>query len=255
MLLEAIEPEVLNGNATGGLVIICEHASNHIPSALKNLGLDEKYLNEHIAIDIGAEAVTRAMAEMMGVTAIIARVSRLVIDCNREADHETLVPETSDQVFIPGNADLTPEAIATRRLAYYEPFHQACDNVIEQQIEKGEIPLVIGMHSFTDIMNGFVRPWQIGFLWNKDPRLAEAMMGLMERETDLTIGNNEPYSGKDLYYTMNRHGMVHGLPQTTIEIRQDLLNKSSMVMEWAALLADMLDECMQRSDVRAIRHY
>jgi predicted N-formylglutamate amidohydrolase len=178
-----------------------------------------------------------------------------VIDCNREGNHETLVPEASDNVFIPGNAGLTSDAIATRRQAYYEPFHQACDSIIEGQLSEGEIPLVIGMHSFTNIMNGYVRPWQIGFLWNNDPRLAEAMMGLMERETDLTIGNNEPYSGKDLYYTMNRHGMAHGLPQTTIEIRQDLLRKPAMVMEWAALLADTLDECMRRSDVKAIRHY
>jgi predicted N-formylglutamate amidohydrolase len=255
MLLETIEPEILNADATGGLVIICEHASNHIPPVFKNLGLDQKHLEEHIAVDIGAEAVTRAMAEMMGVTAIIARVSRLVIDCNREVDHETLVPAASDKIFIPGNTGLTPEAIATRRQAYYEPFHQACDQIIKGQLKAGEIPLVIGMHSFTNVMNGFVRPWQIGFLWNKDPRLAEAMMGLMERETDLTIGNNEPYSGKDLYYTMNRHGTAHGLPQTTIEIRQDLLKKPAMIREWAALLADTLDECMHRDDVKAIRHY
>jgi len=255
MLLETVEPEIINADAREGLVIICEHASNHIPVALNGLGLDPKYLEEHIAIDLGAEAITRAMCEMMGVTAVIARVSRLVIDCNREPDHATLIPAVSDKIEIPGNQSLDEAHIAVRRQAYYEPFHNACDRVIGAQLEDGATPIVVGMHSFTHIMNGKLRPWQIGFLYDRDPRLAQAMMGLMERETDLRVGDNEPYSGKDLFYTMGRHGAVHGLPQTTIEVRQDLLKTPHMVMEWAALLADCLDECMGRDDLVNVKHY
>ena len=88
MLLETIEPEIINPDAREGLIIVCEHASNHIPAPLGNLGLDPKHLGEHIALDIGAEDVTRAMCEMMGVTAIVSNVSRLVIDCNREPCRE-----------------------------------------------------------------------------------------------------------------------------------------------------------------------
>ncbi|MCK0068369.1 N-formylglutamate amidohydrolase [Kordiimonas laminariae] len=249
MTVAAYAPEIINPDATENLVILCEHASNHIPADLNNLGLPAEELKRHIAWDIGAEAVTRKMCEMMGVSAVVAKASRLVLDANREPDHNTLIPLESDGTLIPGNQNLSVEDIQNRKEAFYDPFHQAADAVIERHLEAGVNPIVIGMHSFTPHMDSFDRPWQIGFLWNKDQRLAQAMIGLLERETDLTIGDNEPYSGQDLYYTMQRHGADRGLPQTTIEIRQDLLADDNMVTQWAALLAECLDECMGRADL------
>lgn len=250
-----LEPIIINPDVRSGVIILCEHASNHVPEAYAKLGLSDEDLQKHIAWDIGAEKVTRKMCEMMGVSAVLSPVSRLLIDKNREPDHQTLVPPVSDDIVIPANRDLTAKAIAARKQAYYDPFHGACDELIEAHLEEGIVPIIVGMHSFTPVMNDEDRPWQIGFLWNKDPRLAQAMIGLIERETDLTVGDNQPYSGKDLYYTMQRHGAERGLPQTTIEIRQDLLADEKMVLQWAALLADVLDECMQRPDIVAVKHY
>ncbi|NVJ99837.1 MAG: N-formylglutamate amidohydrolase [Alphaproteobacteria bacterium] len=250
-----VQPEILNPDAREGLIILCDHATNHIPAGFEQLGLPDDVLAQHVAYDIGAEAVTRKMCELMGVSAVLAPVSRLLIDCNREPDSPTLVPAISDGISIPGNGDLSAGAIRARMDAYYTPFHDACAHLVEAHLDAGVVPLVVGMHSFTDEMGGEKRPWHAGFLWNKDPRLAQAMIGLMERETDLVIGDNLPYSGKDLYHTMERHGAAHGLPQTTIEIRQDLLAKQSMTDEWAALMADLLDECMQRDDIARIEHF
>jgi len=250
-----VQPEVINGDATASLVILCEHASNHIPEAYQNLGLSDEDLDKHIAWDIGAAEVTRKMSEMMEVPAVLGTVSRLLIDPNREPDHPTLVPSESDEIIIPANADMTPQSLAARRASIYDPFHLAADTLIDRHLDEGIVPLVVGMHSFTPSMGGEERPWQIGFLWNKDPRLAQALIGLVERETDLTVGDNQPYSGRELYYTMERHGAARGLPQTTIEIRQDLLLDSSMTQQWAALMADLLDECMQRADLAKVQHY
>jgi len=255
MIETPLLPELLNGDATAGLVVLCEHASNHIPEAYQQLGLTDDDLASHIAWDIGAADVTRRMCDMMKVSGVLASASRLLIDPNRGADHPTLVPLVSDKTSVPANRDLTPAAIALRKATVYDPFHRAADQVIERHLAEGTTPLIVGMHSFTPEMNGEVRPWQIGFLWDKDPRLAQAMIGLIERETDLTVGQNQPYSGHDLYYSMQRHGAARGLPQTTIEIRQDLLADPSMVQQWAALLADLLDECMSRSDLSAIKHF
>ncbi len=250
-----VQPEILNGDATAPLIILCEHASNHIPANYHKLGLSSDDLTKHIAWDIGAGEVTRKMSEMMGVPAVLGSVSRLIIDPNREPDHPTLVPTISDGIVIPANADLPQAAIAARRSSIYDPFHSAAEALIKRHLAEGIVPLVVGMHSFTPEMNGVQRPWQVGFLWNKDPRLAQAMIGLLERETDLTIGDNQPYSGRDLYYTMQCHGAAHGLAQTTVEIRQDLLLDATMILQWAALLADVLDECMERPDLSEIRHY
>lgn len=255
MTASPVQPEILNPTARKGLIILCDHATNHIPDGYENLGLTEDVLGQHVAYDIGAAAVTRKMCELMGVSAVLAPVSRLLIDCNREPDSPTLVPAISDGITIPANVDLPPSALQARKDAYYTPFHDACASLVEAHLDEGVVPLVVGMHSFTHEMGGEKRPWHAGFLWNRDPRLAQAMIGLMERETDLVIGDNLPYSGKDLYYTMERHGAAHGLPQTTIEIRQDLLMKPSMTDEWAALMADILDECMLRDDIARIEFF
>ena len=244
-----LEPEILHGDRREGLILVCDHATNFVPAYLDGLGLDAKKLSQHIAVDIGAADLTRKMAEMMQVPAVLAPVSRLVIDCNRAPDSGTLVPAVSDGTDIPGNIGLDTIDIALRKRAYYDPFHAALENMIQAHKTAGQVPLVVALHSFTPVMNGVKRPWEIGFLWDDDPRLAQAMIGLMERETDLTIGDNEPYSGKDLYYTMNRHGADHGFAQTTVEIRQDLLKTDGIVKQWAALLADLLDECMERPDL------
>lgn len=255
MTTSPVQPEILNPDARTGLIILCDHATNHIPEGFDKLGLENAHLEDHIAYDLGAEAVTRKMCSMMGGAAVLAPVSRLLIDCNREPDHPTLVPAVSDGIAIPANQDLSPRAIEARKASYYYPFHDACAALVESHLDEGIVPLVVGMHTFTPEMAGEKRPWHAGFLWNKDPRLAQAMIGLMERETDLVIGDNLPYSGQDLYYTMERHGAAHGLPQTTIEIRQDLLAKQSMVDEWAALMADLLDECMQRDDIASRQYF
>ena len=39
------------------------------------------------------------------------------------------------------------------------------------------------------------------------------------------------------------------------EIRQDLLKTPQMIQEWAALLCDVLDELLDRDDVREIKHF
>ncbi|MFC3052679.1 N-formylglutamate amidohydrolase [Kordiimonas pumila] len=251
----SLASEILNPNVIGDVIILCDHATNHIPENYQNLGLGQADLERHIAWDIGAAEVTRKICSMMGVAGVLAPVSRLLIDCNREPDHATLIPPQSDGTIIPANRDLPESAVAARKKAYYVPFHMACADLVEKHLNAGKTPIIIGMHSFTPVMKDEGRPWHIGFLWNKDPRLAQAMIGLLERETDLIVGDNLPYSGKDLYYTMQRHGADNGLPQTTIEIRQDLLADDKMTSEWAALLADVLDECTERHDIMSIQYY
>ncbi|GHF20027.1 N-formylglutamate amidohydrolase [Kordiimonas sediminis] len=250
-----LAPEVINKDARTGLILVCDHASNFVPENLNGLGLDPKHLEDHIAIDIGCAEMTRKMAEMMGVAAVLAPVSRLVIDCNRDPLSTTMVPTVSDGIIIPGNHGLDSIDIAIRKRAYYDPFHSTIEELIAAHLAAGQIPIVAALHSFTPEMNGQERPWGAGLLWNRDPRLAQALIGLLERETDLVIGDNEPYSGQDLYYTMQRHGADHGLPQATIEIRQDLLSNDAQITEWSALMADLLDECMAREDIVQIKHY
>lgn len=239
-------PDIVNANGRGRVLVLCDHASNHIPEDLAGLGLSPRHLHDHIAYDIGAAAVSRRLSELMDTPAVLATVSRLVVDLNRDPDNQDPVPAQSDGIAIPGNRHLSDKARAERLAHYFEPYHQACDRQITAMMARGAAPLVIGVHSFTPVMAGRARPWEIGFLYDRDPRLFYAFKDLLSTRWRFTVGNNEPYSGNELYYTMRRHGERHGHLQVVVEIRQDQIRTEAGQNRWAEILAKCLNQIVAR---------
>jgi len=238
--------ECLRPAGEAPLLILCDHASNRIPAELGDLGVPRDALDSHIAIDIGAAETARRLSDRLDAPAVLATVSRLVVDLNRNPETQDPIPASSDGVAIPGNRDLSDEQRQARLAAYFHPYHAACESRLRAMIARGLRPIVVGLHSFTPVMNGERRPWEIGFLYDRDPRLFEAMRPMLERRWGFTVGDNEPYSGAELYYTMKRHGEAHGLMQATIEIRQDLIAKPDGQARWAGILADCLKELIDK---------
>jgi len=244
--------EVLNATGTANILLICEHASNHIPPEYKNLGLNEELLNRHIAWDIGMAQLTRKLSARLNAPAIMATFSRLLIDPNREEDHESLIPHVSDEIPIPGNQMLSRAEIDIRKEQFYHIFHDRADELVRDKLQTGHLPLICGMHSFTPFMNGQNRPWQAAMLWNKDPRLAKALINRLTAR-GYTVGDNQPYSGRDLFYTMNRHGNDHGAPHVTIEIRQDEVSSVKGIDLWTDILANDLTDITQDNQIRTLK--
>ena len=110
-------------SAEPGLILICDHASNALPQDRAGLGLDPPQLASHIAYDIGAAVVTRALAARFGAAAVLARWSRLLIDLNRGEDDPTLVMKLSDGAIIAGNRAAGAAEIARRVALYHAPYH------------------------------------------------------------------------------------------------------------------------------------
>lgn len=244
--LSAEHPEVINADGGGPVLVICDHASNRVPAPLGDLGLSERQLADHIAWDIGAEAMTRALARRLNAPAVIATVSRLVVDLNREPTSPTLIPQASDGVAVPGNNGLDDRARQSRIDAYHTPFHTAVEHQLEAMLARGHRPVVVAMHSFTPTMDGAARPWEIGFLYKHDPRLAHGFMDVLSSRYAFSVGDNEPYSGHELYYTMERHGQDRGLPQTTVEIRNDEIRDAAGVARWTDIMVDCLTDLARR---------
>jgi predicted N-formylglutamate amidohydrolase len=236
----AIDPPVVEfipASSSRKLLLLCDHAGNAVPSTLHGLGLNERYFSQHIAIDIGAAEVTRDLAKRLGATAILARYSRLVIDCNRHPEAADLIPEISDGIAIPNNANLFA-AERTRRIEqFHVPFHTA----IKETTGRLEDPVIISIHSYTPMMKGVPRPWKAGILWNQDDRLARQLIDLLAAEEGMLIGDNQPYSGKKLYYTLDTHAGARGLLHAGIEIRQDLICDPEGVAQWVERLARVLE--------------
>jgi predicted N-formylglutamate amidohydrolase len=231
--------EIINEKSSSNLIFICEHASNFIPPAYDNLGLSERDLSRHIALDIGAKDLTIALAQKLSAPAINACFSRLLIDPNRALQQHGLIPEISDKTIIEGNQDLCPDKIQKRIDKYYQPFHDAAAELIDDNPHP--CPLIINIHSFTETMNGVKRPWKIGLLWNEDHRLRNLILPELSN-IGFNVGDNQPYSGKDLYFTLDHHAAPRGLPHIMFEIRQDQINTANGVQKYCGILLPIISK-------------
>jgi predicted N-formylglutamate amidohydrolase len=236
---ECISPS----QAASGLIFLCDHASAALPSGYGSLGLPAELLATHIAYDIGAATVVRALAAHFGAAAVLARWSRLLIDLNRGEDDPTLVMKLSDGSIIPGNRYAGPEEVARRLALFHAPYHEAIAAEVERSRRGVQTPVLISIHSFTPAWKGRARPWQIGILWDRDGRLAQPLMSRL-RKSGFVVGDNEPYSGALENDTLNRHGTRSGLPHVLIEIRQDLIGEDAAAREMAAKLAPVLTSAL-----------
>lgn len=257
-LLGANDPppfSLVNPDGQSSAILVCDHASQAIPEKLDDLGLEPSELERHIAWDIGAAAVTRHLAERLDAPAVLCGYSRLLIDCNRPPGDPTSIAQVSDGTFIPGNRHLSDAEAAQRMDTFFWPYHRAITETLAHLWRHGRAPALIAVHSFTPVFGGFRRPWQIGILWNRDPRLASPLLERLRAYPDLTVGDNEPYSGRQIGYTMETHAGAAGLAHVEIEIRQDLLDDEVGCAHWAELLGDVLVAVLREPQVYQVRHY
>lgn len=233
--------EILNRDGACRAVLICDHASRAVPSALDALGLDGAALSRHIAWDIGIEDVTRRLAKRLDAAAILSGYSRLVIDCNRRLGDPTSIAQESDGVVVPGNRGLGPQERAARVESCFHPYHAAISSVLDGRFRARLASALVSMHSFTPVMAGLERPWHVGILSSRDRRLAQPLLARLRAEADLRVGDNQPYSGRDERgYSIHVHGEDRGLPYALIELRQDLIDTHHGAEAWADRLAGIL---------------
>jgi predicted N-formylglutamate amidohydrolase len=249
--------EVVGPEQSAPLLIICDHASRAVPRVLDRLGLTDAELRRHIGWDIGAAEVTRRLSRLLDAPAVLAGFSRLVIDCNRGLADPSAMPEVSDGVVVPGNAGLTPPARAARVAACFDPYHAAIAGRLARFRARGVAPIVFSVHSFTPVMNGFERPWHVGILWNKDPRVPVPLIAeLAAADPRRVVGDNQPYSAREpAGYSIRTHAEAAGLPHAAVEIRQDLIDTPAGVVAWADALAAALRPILATPAIFRVEHF
>lgn len=249
-LLAADEPPPVAIHNEGGsspFLLVADHAGNLTPRALGRLGVAEADCRRHIAWDIGIAPLSRRLAEALDTTLIEQSYSRLIIDCNRAPGHATSIPEVSEATPVPGNVGLSNSHRAQRVAEIFQPYHDAIGRELDRRRQAGRPTALVSMHSFTPVFHGAARPWHAGLLYNRDARFAQALMALLQREADLVVGDNEPYSVSDeTDYTIPVHGERRGLLHIAIEIRQDLIAGEEGQNAWAARLARLLPEAYRQ---------
>lgn len=247
--------EVVNPDGRAPLLLVCDHASNRIPRALGNLGLAPAELERHIAWDIGAAALTRALARRLDAPAMLAGYSRLVVDLNRPAEAPAAIPEASDGTAVPANRALSRDAREQRLAALFRPYHSALAETLARVSVRHPAPILVAVHSFTPRMNGSDRPWHIGILWNRDGRVARRLIAALGAEPGLVVGDNLPYSGREIAYTLNTHAGAVGLAHVGLEVRQDLVAGAAGVAAWENRLVSALAGLLDNPEVRKIKRF
>jgi predicted N-formylglutamate amidohydrolase len=246
--------ETLNADGRAPILLVCDHASNRIPGALDQLGLDDAALGLHVAADIGAEAITRDLSARLDAPAVLANYSRLVIDLNRPPDHATSIVAVSDDIAIPGNRNLDTTAREKRLAALYWPYHRAIGERLAV-LRRGLPPIVLAVHTFTPRLGGEDRHWHAGILWNRDGRLARALIDGLAAPGDIVVGDNEPYSGRTLFHTLDVHTGAAGLAHAGVEIRQDLVMDAAGEREWAERLHAVLRELIGQAELHRVERH
>jgi len=241
--LEGTPAAVLhNADGKGQVLLVCEHASNRIPAALDNLGLDEAARLSHVAWDPGALAVAQEISQILDARLVASTVSRLVYDCNRPPEAPGAMPERSEVFDIPGNQNLTEAEKAARVATVYEPFRTLLAETIATSPTP---PVLVTIHSFTPVYLGKQRDVEIGILHDSDTRLADAMLDLAPKHTELNARRNDPYGPEDgVTHTLKLHALPNGLMNVMIEVRNDLIATADQQRAVGKMLAELIADAL-----------
>jgi predicted N-formylglutamate amidohydrolase len=234
-----------NRSGSSDYVLVCDHASNFIPEAYGDLGLSAEARVAHIAWDPGALGTAQEMSRLLDAPLVYPRISRLIIDCNRDHAAHDLIPAISETTRIPGNENLSEQDRKQRIELAHVPFHSAIETLVAERALAGKRSVIVSVHTYTPVYKGVSRPWEIGIIADKDRRLGDALIAALKAPGDLTVGDNEPYSPADgVYYTLTRHGESRGRACAMIEIRNTDVATPEAEKAWGQRLGKILADSL-----------
>ncbi len=218
--------EIVRGAGGSGLVLSCEHASNRVPPPWRWPAEDDWLVASHWAWDPGAANITRSLASRLGIPAVLASFSRLLVDPNRRADHPTLFRDVADGRQVHLNEALSSEERSERMDALYHPYHQALGELVRDNAGAN----LLSVHSFTRVYEGGPpREMEIGVLFDHCEELARRL-GQALADDGWVVALNEPYTGRGgMMYSVDHHARCYGRSALELEVRQDLATDPAVV--------------------------
>lgn len=237
--------EVDGAERQGRWLVTCDHASNAVPDWVNggDLGMPPEDMKRHIAYDVGAAGVSKALAKLLDSPAILSCYSRMVLDPNRGADDPTLLRKLYDGSIIPANRSADRAEFDKRMAKLYHPYHDE----LEALAQKRDDTVICAVHSFTPQLRGrSKRPWEIGVLYARDDRLALPFMEEC-RAARWCVGDNEPYNGDLPGDSIDQHALKQGRLNVLIEVRNDLIETKENQVFWAEQLAPMLQRALTKT--------
>jgi len=235
---------IINPDGASSVVLMCEHASHHIPSVFNGMGMSQVDRLSHAAWDPRALKVAQRLSTHRNASLITRQVSRLVCDCNRPPEAEDGMPALSEVIEVPGNRDLSGSERRSSSDRFYRPFNAALKSLIEGKIT----PIIWTVHSFTPIYNGQKRAVEIGVLHDEDTRLADATLKVADTHISQKVMRNQPYGPEyGVNHTIKEHGINNSLLNVMLEIHSDLIATAQSRRDMAVMIAGWIQKALART--------
>jgi predicted N-formylglutamate amidohydrolase len=249
-LLQPEDPAVFaveRAGARSPFLITGDHAGRRIPRRLASLGLSEQELATHVAWDLGVAELGRRLSARLDAFLILHNYSRLVIDANRPPGAPDSIATLSERTRIAANEGLSAGEARQRFEEVFQPYHRRIGEELDARQARAFPSVLVSLHSFTPVYHDEVRPWHVGVLYGRDPRLGRLVGEGLRREGDLVVGDNEPYAvSADTDYTILVHGEQRCIPHVELEIRQDLLMREADLQSWTERLGGVLEGALPK---------
>jgi predicted N-formylglutamate amidohydrolase len=171
-----------------GVVLTCEHGGNRIPPRYARLFAgSSRLLASHRGHDPGALAVARALARAWAAPLLAATTTRLLVDPNRSARNPA--------VF----SALTRALPREERDALLARLHAPHWARVREALDAAASPVLhLAVHSFTPVLHGETRRYDVGLLYDPARRgeltLARRWQRCL-RGAGLRVRRNAPYRG------------------------------------------------------------
>lgn len=247
--------QIINADGTSNIMLVCEHASNRIPSTLDTLGLSEEALQSHAAWDPGAEAIALLLSKSLDAVLVTAGFSRLVYDLNRPPEHPDAMRAISEIYRIPGNTNLSQQDQQTRTKDLYRPFHDEIDLILDRHQAENRMSVLVTIHTFTPVYLGKKREVELGILHGSDTRLADELLRAAPRITKFTTLRNAPYGPEDgVAHSLEIHALPRGILNVMLEIRNDLVATAEQQIKMGKIIETLLLSALSELSHPSIQH-
>ena len=207
------------------VIFSCEHAGYSVPDRFNKLfAAHDKILQSHRGWDPGALILAGVLSAGLNAPLFSYHLTRLLIEPNRSETHPSLFSEFSRTLSLHDRDYLVKN--------HYRPYRDDVYRNIRQMITDKESVLHISVHTFTPVLEGKVRNFDIGLLY--DPSRSSERefsrlwkISLIGSNPEFKVRMNRPYLGKSDGLTSWLRKQFNDQQYTGIEleVNQALYNK------------------------------
>ena len=142
---------IYNKDSCSPIIVSLPHSGTFVPNDIK------KKFNENIILDSTDWFLPELydFVKDMGITMIFNNLNRYVIDVNRKIDRKDTLNYRTNLAFSKNSHgkliykhDLSRKDIEERIKFYYEPYHNALKNLIDNKLKKFKTLYLIDLHSY-----------------------------------------------------------------------------------------------------------